>query len=235
MGLIVAIDGPAGAGKSSVAAGVADELGFTRVDTGAMYRAVTLVAKEQGVEDAEGLSAVARALPLHFEGRRVFLGEREVTDAIRSQAVTEAVSAVSAVAGVRGALLGLQRRLGRAHDRGAVLEGRDIGTVVFPDAEVKVYLTASNHERARRRHAELVAAGRSDTLEQVLDSIRARDLRDGSRTVAPLRAAADAIRVDTTEKKLAQVVEEVVAIVRGADLNRPTNEQEAAKSDHSGF
>lgn len=216
MGVIVAIDGPAGAGKSSVAGAVADRLGFVRVDTGALYRAVTLLALERGLSsaDASALEALTSALDLRFDGGRVLLEGRDVTDAIRSREVTAAVSAISAVPQVRRALLGLQRRLGRAHPSGAILEGRDIGTVVFPDAEVKVFLTASDEERARRRHAELVAAGRPDSYEDVLDGIRGRDAHDAGRRTAPLKPAESAVRIDTTEHDFEQVVQRVLDVVR---------------------
>ena len=218
MGVIVAIDGPAGAGKSSVAQAVADRLGFCRVDTGAIYRAVTLLALERGIppEDQPVLGELTRTLDLRFEGGRVFLGDRDVTQDIRSRAVTEAVSPVAAVPEVRAGLLELQRRLGRAHPRGAVLEGRDIGTVVFPDAEVKVFLTASDEERARRRHAELAAAGRPDAYDDVLANIRGRDAFDSGRETAPLELAASAVEIDTTDHGFDAVVEMVLALVEPA-------------------
>lgn len=179
-----------------------------------MYRAVTLLAAERGVEDAAGLSELARTMPLRFDGTRVFLGDREVTRDIRSEPVNLRVSAVSAVPEVRAELLERQRELGRAHAAGAVLEGRDIGTVVFPDAEVKVFLTASPEERAQRRHAEVVSAGGDESFDAVLEGIRRRDRLDGTRSVAPLRPAEDAIQVDTTGKTFNWVVEEVVRLIR---------------------
>lgn len=210
---IVAIDGPAGAGKSSIAGAVARRLGMTRVDTGAIYRSVTLVALERGLGDAE----VAGLLPdftLRFEGDRVFLGDREVTADIRTPAVTAATSRISAVPEVRAGLLELQRRLGREAEGGAVMEGRDIGTVVFPDADVKVFLTASAQERARRRLLDLEAAGADTSFEEVLAAIEARDEHDSGRAHAPLRRPDDATLVDSTGKTPDAVVSEIVDLVR---------------------
>lgn len=212
MGTIVAIDGPAGAGKSTVARAVAERLGFTRVDTGALYRCVTLLALEQGLEGSGTLARAAHDLELEFRGTEVKLGGRDVTSLIRSAEVTGAVSAVSAEPEVRAALLETQRRLARDHPRGAVLEGRDIGTVVFPEADVKVFLTASDEERARRRHAELASRGSGETVDLVLESIRRRDAQDAGRAVAPLLAAEDAVVVDSTGLTLEEVVDRIVAI-----------------------
>lgn len=217
MGLIVAIDGPAGAGKSTVARAVAEKLEFTQVNTGAIYRALTLLAIERGITEAEPdrLTSLARSLPVRFAEELVFLEDREITQAIRSDFVTQQVSAISAVPGVRAELLDIQRGLGRAHPRGAVLEGRDIGTVVFPDAEVKVFLTASAAERARRRFTEMSQAGApGQTLDIVLDAINRRDAYDGSRKTAPLKAADDATVIDTTEKSLIEVVSDIEGLVQ---------------------
>jgi len=206
---IVAIDGPAGAGKSTIATGVAHRLGFTHVDTGALYRTVTLVAMEQHTAD-EALGELARDLDVRFEEGRVRLGERDVTRRIRDPDVTSHVSHVSAQSSVRQGLLELQRRLGRADAHGAVLEGRDIGTVVFPDAELKVFLTASAEERARRRHAELTFAGEVATFDEVLDDLEQRDRFDSTRPIAPLTQAPDAVEVDTTYLSIDQVIVRIV-------------------------
>jgi cytidylate kinase len=208
-GYIVAIDGPAGAGKSTIAKGVALRLSIARVDTGAIYRAVTLVALERGIVGDGETAQLLEDLDLRFEDSRVFIGAREVTQEIRTPEVTAEVSRVAAYPSVRAGLLGLQRRLGRAHARGSVLEGRDIGTVVFPDAEVKVFLTATAEERARRRSLEIGAP-----YEQVLEEIRIRDRKDSQRAVAPLRAADDAVTVDSTGKTIDQVCDEIAALVR---------------------
>lgn len=212
--IIIAIDGPAGAGKSSIAGMVAATLGMTRVDTGAIYRSVTLVALERQLRDDE-IPEIVADLDLRFEGDRVFIDAREVTQEIRSPEVTAATSRVSALPAVRGGLLELQRRLGREAQNGAVMEGRDIGTVVFPDAEVKVFLTASATERARRRLKDLQAAGEAVSLEEVQEAIETRDANDSSREAAPLKAPEDATWVDSTGKTPEQVVAEIVALVGG--------------------
>jgi len=207
---IVAIDGPAGAGKSTVARQLARRLGFSIIDTGAIYRTVALVAERAGVawDDDEGLRKLLDAgLGLAFDGERVLLRGEDVTEAIRTPEISRGASVVSARPVVRQKLLGLQRDLGHKASRGAVLEGRDIGTVVFPDADVKFFLTASDDARARRRHAELTGKGRPVPLADVLADQRQRDQDDTTRAIAPLRAAADAIVVDTTGYDLDQVVE----------------------------
>ena len=213
-GTIVAIDGPAGAGKSSIAAAAAKALGMTRVDTGAIYRSVTLVALERGVPDDE-VAGLLPELDLRFEGERVFLGPREVTADIRTAEVSAATSRVSAVPDVRAGLLELQRRLGREAEGGAIMEGRDIGTVVFPDASLKLFLTASPEERARRRFKDLAASGAETTFEEVLAAIEARDANDSARATAPLRRSEDATLVDSTGKTPDEVVAEIVGLVRG--------------------
>ncbi|HEY6909565.1 MAG TPA: (d)CMP kinase [Myxococcales bacterium] len=207
---IVAIDGPAGAGKSTVARQLARRLGFSMIDTGAIYRSVALVAQRRGVswDDDEALRGMlAAGLGLEFRGDRVLVQGEDVSEAIRTPEISRGASVVSARPVVRKALLQLQRDLGRAASRGAVLEGRDIGTVVFPDADVKFFLTASDEARAGRRHAELLERGLSVPIEEVLADQRRRDRDDSERAIAPLRAAADAIRVDTTGLDLEEVVE----------------------------
>ena len=207
---IVAIDGPAGAGKSTVARQLARRLGFTIIDTGAIYRSVALAAQRAGVswDDDPGLARLLDAgLGLTFRGERVLLRGEDVTEAIRTPEISRGASVVSARPVVRQKLLQLQRDLGRAAPRGAVLEGRDIGTVVFPDADVKFFLTASDEARAQRRHAELAEKGQSVPLPEVLADQRRRDKDDTERAIAPLRAAADAVVVDTTGFDLGQVVE----------------------------
>ena len=207
---IVAIDGPAGAGKSTVARQLARRLGFTIIDTGAIYRSVALAAQRAGIswEDDNGLARLLDAgLGLTFQGERVLLRGEDVTEAIRTPEISRGASVVSARPVVRQKLLQLQRDLGRAAPRGAVLEGRDIGTVVFPDADVKFFLTASDQARAQRRHAELNEKGLSVPLPEVLADQRRRDKDDTERAIAPLKAAADAVVVDTTGFDLEQVVE----------------------------
>jgi cytidylate kinase len=207
---IVAIDGPAGAGKSTVARQLARRLGFTIIDTGAIYRSVALAAQRAGIgwEDDESLRRLLDGgLGIAFQDDRVLLRGEDVTEAIRTPDISRGASIVSARPVVRQKLLQLQRDLGRASPRGSVLEGRDIGTVVFPDADVKFFLTASDEARAQRRHAELLERGVSVPLEEVLSDQRRRDKDDSERVIAPLRAASDAIVVDTTGLDLDQVVE----------------------------
>lgn len=223
--LIIALDGPAGAGKSTVARLVAERAGLALVDTGAIYRTVGLLALRGGVsvDDGPALGAIAQTLPLrlHFVVEaglnRVFLhdanSEEEITATIRSPEASTAASAVARHPQVRGALLELQRALGR-RGRGSVLEGRDIGTVVFPDADVKAFVTASPEERARRRVAELVEKGATgETYDKVLQEIVARDKQDAERVVAPLKPADDAVVIDTTGKTLEQVTGEILALL----------------------
>ncbi len=216
--MIVAIDGPAGAGKSTVAQRVARELGFQLIDTGAMFRAVAWKALDLGVDvgDGEGLGEVARSLEFGFAfeaGRNVARCNGEVLgDEIRTQRVSEVASRVSAHPSVRQALLEAQRRMGEASS--SVLEGRDIGTVVFPDAEVKVFLTASSTQRAERRAAQLIERGEQADVGRIRDEIEARDARDEEREHAPLKQAADAVAIDTTSMGVDDVVSAIVGRAR---------------------
>lgn len=198
----VAIDGPSGAGKSSLARRLAKELGFLYVDTGAMYRAVGLYCLRKGA-DTKSEAAVAALLPgvrLDFRheggGQQVLLCGEDVTEAVRAEAVGMAASDVSAHPAVRAFLLDTQRQLARSHD--VVMDGRDIGTVILPDATVKVFLTASAEKRAQRRLLELRAKGRQAELATVLEDIRRRDWQDSHRTAAPLKQAEDAVLLDTS-------------------------------------
>jgi cytidylate kinase len=219
---IVAIDGPAGAGKSTVARRLADALGFVLVDTGAMYRAVALAAERAGVawSDPAGVSRVALSLvadrALRFDreadkGIRVRLGAEDVTEAIRAPHIGMAASTVSAHKGVRDALLDMQREAGR--QGGVVLEGRDIGTVVFPDAEAKFFLTARPEVRARRRYDELRGKGAPVTLEETLADVHRRDQQDTMRALAPLRRAPDAVLIDNSDISIDQTVEQMVHVI----------------------
>lgn len=222
--MIVAIDGPSGAGKSTVAKAVAKELGFSCLDTGAMYRAIAWQALQNGValDDEPALGEIARTYDIafgHVEGdpvpRRVFIGDTEATDAIRTAEIDRAVSPVSAAPAVREALLDQQRRIGNAGDY--VVEGRDIGTVVFPDAAVKVFLTASDEERAHRRVRQNADRGiGSIDYDEVLADLRRRDAADSSRATAPLRAADDAVRIDSTSHYIEEVIEQICSLAREA-------------------
>lgn len=217
-GVIVAIDGPAGAGKTTVSRRVAEALGYTRVDTGALYRAIALAAKERGIgwQDGAALARMAGSLTLSFAGSpaRLHVDGTDREAEIRAPDISQGASIVSSYPEVRSALLELQRSLGR--DGGVVLEGRDIGTVVFPDAEVKIFLTASDEERARRRQAELASRGVDSDLATVMREMQERDRRDSSRPVAPLAAASDSVRVDTSGLSMDEVVAKLVSIVRSA-------------------
>jgi cytidylate kinase len=216
-----AIDGPAGSGKSTVARGLARRLGATYLDSGAMYRAVTLGALERGVDldDGEALGRLAARAAIEVPERRydnvqVLLDGRDVSDEIRTPAVTGASSQVAAHADVRKALLAKQRELIAVGDW--VVEGRDIGTVVAPDAAIKVFLTADPAERARRRTAELRRRGIEAEADEVHRAIEQRDRLDSTRSAAPLRAADDAITIDTTGLDADQVIERVAALAEQA-------------------
>lgn len=220
---IVAIDGPAGAGKSTASRRLAARCGFSMVDTGAIYRTVALAAVRAGIalDDDAALGRLLPTVDLQFApaadgGRqRVLLGGEDVSEAIRTPAISLGASTVSARPVVRAGLLDLQRRLALAPgNAGAVLEGRDIGTVVFPDADVKFFLTASADERARRRHLELQAKGDAQTYEQVLADQLRRDRDDSERAIAPLKPAPDAIVIDTSGTPLDQVVDGLVREVQ---------------------
>jgi cytidylate kinase len=206
---LVAIDGPVGAGKSTVARALAAVLGFTYLNTGAMYRAVAIAAVERGI-DLEDAGLAGRLTPMlarvaiGFDGERVLLDGRDVSGKIIAPAISELASRLSTLAVVRDRLLQAQRDAGR--DGGIVMEGRDIGTAIFPDAECKFFLTAEVEVRARRRFDELMAKGTDITFEAVLAQLRERDRRDQERELAPLRRAADAIEIDATLLNVNEVV-----------------------------
>ena len=208
--MLVAIDGPAGAGKSTVARALAHRLGFTYLDSGAMYRSVALAALQRGGEDLlerpGALERLSEGLEIEL-GDRVLLDGRDVSEEIRTQAVSEMASRVAARPGVRAAMVARQRALMANGDW--VAEGRDIGTVVAPDAELKVFLIASPQERARRRAVDLDADEELVLAEQTL-----RDARDSAREHSPLRAAADAVEIDTTGRSVEEVVDRIASIVR---------------------
>ena len=213
----VAIDGPSGAGKSSLAKRLAKELGYLYVDTGAMYRAIGLYALRAGA-DPQDAAAVLALLPgirieLAYVGgaQRVFLNGEDVSEAIRTEAVGMAASGVSAHQGVRDFLLELQRRLARTHD--LLMDGRDIGTVILPNATVKIFLTASAEARAARRLAQLLQKGQTADYDTVLADIGRRDRQDTERAAAPLRQAPDAVLVDTSELDFEQSFQALKAII----------------------
>lgn len=216
--MIVAIDGPAGAGKSTIAHRVAEELGFQLIDTGAIYRAVAYRTLEDG-EDLDSPEEVAvLAASLHFDFRRdddgenvLYVDGEPMGDEIRTPHVSRATSQISSYSAVRQALLDIQRELGRRES--SVLEGRDIGTVVFPDADAKIFLTASKEVRAHRRLEQLQERGEDADLDEVLTDIVERDKRDSERDVAPLKKADDAVAVDTSEMDIDEVVERILEVV----------------------
>lgn len=222
--MIIAIDGPSGAGKSTVAKAVAKKLGFSCLDTGAMYRAVAWQALQNGaaLDDDAALGEIARTYDIefgHVEGdpvpKRVFIGGAEVTDAIRTAEIDKAVSPTSAAPSVRAALVDQQRRIGNAGDY--VVEGRDIGTVVFPNAEVKVFLTASDEERAHRRVRQNVDRGiGSIDYDEVLADLRRRDEHDSNRATSPLRPAEDAVHLDSTGTYIEDVIDQICALANEA-------------------
>ncbi len=207
---VIAIDGPSASGKGTVARGVARALGFHYLDSGALYRLVALLAQRQsiGLADPQALAALARRLEPVFDGDQVILDGEQVTDAIRSEAVSQAASRVAALAPVRAALLARQRAFRRPP--GLVAEGRDMGTQVFPDARLKIFLTASPEERARRRYKQLMDKGMRVSMSDLVREIAERDRRDRERAVAPLQQAEDAVLIDTTSLTVDEIVRTVV-------------------------
>ena len=215
----VAIDGPAGAGKSTLARAAAKELGFYYVDTGAIYRAVGYHMWMMGIgpKDADGIRRFLDDVNLSVEYdddgmQHMILNGKDVTDEIRTPLMSSYASGVSAQACVRDFLLDMQRELARRHN--VVMDGRDIATVVLPNADVKIFLTASPEIRAKRRFAELQAKGEKTTLEKVLSDMKARDKQDSTRAVAPLRCAPDAVKLDTSEMNLEEAKNAILELVR---------------------
>ena len=220
--IVVAIDGPAGAGKSTIARRIASRMGFLYIDTGAMYRAVALWAQRAGVglEDHLNLEQLARAAEIELRSNPsgVLLNGEDITELIRNAEISQAASKASAIPGVRRALVEKQRAMGEVTS--IVMEGRDIGTVVFPDAEVKIFLDAAPEIRAQRRLDELKAKGPTDqTFDSVLKDITERDTRDRSRSEAPLMQAPDAEYVDSTRHSIEEVEERILALVRARFSN----------------
>ena len=212
--LIIAIDGPSGAGKGTIARTLSQHLGYRHIDTGAMYRAVAWKATHEGLalEDEEAVANVARRAALVVEGGAVSIDGHDVTRAIRTSEMDKAAAAVARLPHVREILVGRQRAY--AAEGGVVMEGRDIGTVVFPGADVKIYLDASEEERARRRASDAAHAGSQAGQAAVAEAIKARDTSDTTRKYSPLTVAPDATYIDTTTMPIAQVVETVLGLVR---------------------
>lgn len=217
---VIAIDGPSASGKGTITAKVADRLGFWTLDSGALYRLLALRVLEDGIEGADGeaVANCANALAVTFAGDRVLLDGKDVSDAIRDEKVGEMASRIAPHAIVRKSLLGLQRSFARAP--GLVADGRDMGTVVFPDAPLKIFLTASAEERASRRYNQLIGKGYGGSLRALLADIRARDERDRTRPVAPLKPADDSVRVDSTHMNIDEVVELVIKYWQESPLRK---------------
>ena len=211
---VITIDGPAASGKGTIAAAVAGTLHFHYLDSGSLYRLVALKARRTGVPlgDEPSLARLAAELDVRFDRGVLVLDGEDVVTAIRSEDISEAASQVAVHPSVRTALVARQRSFARPP--GLVADGRDMGTVVFPDAKLKVYLTASAEERARRRHKQLIAKGNSVTIESLLDDIRQRDARDAARAAAPLKPASDAVLLDTTQLTIDEATARVLALYR---------------------
>lgn len=213
-GPVIAIDGPAGSGKSTVSRLLAEKLGLTYIDTGAMYRAVALKAREEDIdiEDEDKLKKLCSRINLHFKDNRIFVDNRDYSKEIRKASAGLLSSKVSAKKVVRDAMVNLQRSM--AGNGSVVMEGRDIGTVVFPDADIKFYLDASADVRGKRRYLELKDKDRSVSLKKVIEEVKARDDRDSTRDYSPLKRADDAIHIDTSNMKIEDVVKKMVEAIR---------------------
>jgi cytidylate kinase len=213
--VVIAIDGPAASGKGTIAAGVARELGFRYLDSGSLYRLVALKALRDGIalDDETALANAAANLNVAFDSGGVSIDGKDATEGLRSEAVSAAASRIAVYPAVRQALLARQRAF--RQPPGLVADGRDMGTVVFPDATVKVFVTASAEERAARRYKQLIAKGISITLDSLLRDIRERDVRDATRPASPLRAAPDAVNLDTTDLSITAAIDAVLALYAG--------------------
>lgn len=212
MNFNIAIDGPAGAGKSTVAKIVADTLNMTYIDTGAMYRAITLLSIRHNKSDINDIVELIKQIEIKIEGKRVYIDNEDVSDDIRSIEVTNEVSRIAKIPEIRHVMIQLQREM--AKNKGVVMDGRDIGTIVLPDAKYKFFLTADVRERAIRRYREMIRKWHDVTLEQVEKDIEYRDFQDKNRDYSPLKAAEDAVIIDTTNKTIQQVVEEIIDVIK---------------------
>ncbi len=215
---IIAIDGTAGAGKTTISRLVANHLGFTYIDTGAMYRAVALKAYENAIDtdDEKGLESICKKIKITFKTtekeNRIFVDGKDYSEKIRKPFVGEITSKVSAKPNVRESMVRLQREMGK--NGMIVMEGRDIGTVVFPDADLKFYLDASPETRGKRRYLELIAKNEKASLQDIIDEIKKRDKRDSSRKYSPLKMAEDAVYIDTSDMTIEGVVEKMMKVIK---------------------
>ncbi|WP_455045615.1 (d)CMP kinase [Leptotrichia trevisanii] len=211
--MIIAIDGPAGSGKSTIAKLIADDLGLVYLDTGAMYRLVTLKALNDGIlGNLEKIEEMLNNLNIDIRGNRFYLDDIDVSEEIRKPVVSENVSDIAVIREVREKMVDLQRKLSKS--KSVILDGRDIGTVVFPNADVKIFLVADAKERANRRHKELIEKGENVRIEEIYENILKRDEIDSTRKESPLKKAEDAIEVDTTSKNIEEVKNEILKIIK---------------------
>jgi len=217
-GYKLAIDGPAGSGKSTISSLIAKKLGWTHIDTGAMYRAVTLLAIELKIDlHDEASYRFLESAQIHYDFDRIYINDRDATEAIRSESVTQNVSLVSSFPYVRKRLVKLQQKA--AENGNIVMDGRDIGTVVLPNADLKIFLTANVEERAKRRYKENVKKGKQAQISQVIEDIVIRDQKDSTRKESPLRKASDAVELDTTFLTIEEVVNKIIELTDKKEIN----------------
>lgn len=218
---VVAIDGPAGAGKSTIAKLLADRIGYTYIDSGAMYRALTLAVLEshKAIDNENGIIELSKTVDIDFKDKSIYLNNRVVDKQIREERINKNVSAVSAIPEVRENIVNLQRKI--SIGKNVVMDGRDVGTVIFPNAFIKFFITASLEERARRRCEELTNSGNPVDFEDIKCQIERRDYIDSNREIAPLKQAEDAILIDTSGKSIDEVLQEVIKYIslRGGDTD----------------
>ena len=216
--MIIAIDGPAGSGKSTISKEISEELGITYLDTGAMYRLFTLKVLKEGISfnESEKIKELLENLNINIENDRFYLDGEDVTEKIRTYQVSDNVSKIAALKEVREKMVLLQREFSKSKD--VILDGRDIGTVVFPDADIKIFLVADPMERAKRRYRELKEKGEDVSLDEIFKNIMERDKIDSNRDTAPLRKAADAVEIDTTKMNIKDVKKEILTVYKNKKI-----------------